>query len=180
MHTDWQNLIQGSEQAISKLFSDYYDSLYRYASRFENDTDTIKDTIQELFYNLWKNHTRLVSVDNIKAYLFKSLRNIWLNKKQKSFQLTDEFNENIFIYFPDDFNPEPDDLMEKKFKLTNVLNELPAKQREAIYLKYFQGLDIDEIAVIMNQNNQSVRNNLHRAMIKLREKMLLNLFFLSV
>jgi RNA polymerase sigma factor (sigma-70 family) len=91
--------------------------------------------------------------------------------------VTEELKEDAFNYTPEDFN-SPDDLLEmRKQKLLPVLNELPPQQREAIYLKYFQGLNIDEIAEVMEQTNQSVRNNLHRAMLKLREKMVLQLFY---
>jgi len=77
-------------------------------------------------------------------------------------------------FFDDELNS-----VDKKMELVYTINELPTKQREVIYLKYFQGFDTGEIAYMLNQNNQSVRNNMHRAISKLRNKMLLEVFSAS-
>jgi RNA polymerase sigma factor (sigma-70 family) len=173
----WQEIREGNKDSLSKIFVEYYDDLFCYAKRFERYDDTIKDLIQELFLTLWNKHSRLGDAPNIRAYLFRSLRNMSINKRKSVRMVTEELKEDAFNYTPEDFN-SPDDLLEmRKQKLLPVLNELPPQQREAIYLKYFQGLNIDEIAEVMEQTNQSVRNNLHRAMLKLREKMVLQLFY---
>lgn len=53
----------------------------------------------------------------------------------------------------------------KSFKNKNIeilLNKLPKRQKEAIYLKYYCELKTVEIAKIMNINYQSVVNTLHK------------------
>lgn len=53
-------------------------------------------------------------------------------------------------------------------QLNQMLNSLNAGQREALYLRYHQGLSVDEIAEILDINNQSVSNLLHRSLRQLR------------
>jgi DNA-directed RNA polymerase specialized sigma24 family protein len=52
------------------------------------------------------------------------------------------------------------------------LNELPARQREVVYLRYFQDLGIEEIAQVLSVNYQSVLNALSRAMKNLKKLIL--------
>ena len=54
-------------------------------------------------------------------------------------------------------------------QLNTLLNQLPARQREALYLRYHQQLDIDEIARLMQINPQSASNLLHRGIKHIRE-----------
>lgn len=178
--SDWQELKEGNRDSLSKIFIDFYDDLFRFAKRFEKDEDAIKDLIQDLFLKLWKNRKTLGNTENIKAYLFKSLQNIWNNKfnADKRRRESRLHHQVVFEYQSEDFiaHSEIDEI--QRTKLFFELNKLPDKQREAIYLKYFQGFDIKEISEILNMNMQSVRNNLFRAMTKLRKNMLLQ-FFLS-
>ena len=52
------------------------------------------------------------------------------------------------------------------------LASLPAREREALYLRYYEGLSIPEIADVMNVNRQSVSNFLQKALSKMRSKWL--------
>ena len=56
-----------------------------------------------------------------------------------------------------------------KTNLPKILNGLPKRQKEAIYLKYYSGLKAKEIAKIMNINYQSVINLLFKAIKSLKE-----------
>jgi RNA polymerase sigma factor (sigma-70 family) len=57
----------------------------------------------------------------------------------------------------------------KNKKIEVLLNKLPKRQKEAIYLKYYSELKTAEIAEIMNINYQSVVNTLHKAIKSLKE-----------
>jgi len=61
--------------------------------------------------------------------------------------------------------------------MSKLLNKLPKRQKEAIYLKYYSGLKATEISEVMNINYQSVVNILHKALKNLKEEVsILNLF----
>ena len=61
--------------------------------------------------------------------------------------------------------------------ISKLLNKLPKRQKEAIYLKYYSGLKATEIAEIMDINYQSVVNILYKALKNLKEEVsILNLF----
>ena len=56
-------------------------------------------------------------------------------------------------------------------KLQVALDSLSARQQEAIYLKFKEGLDYDDICTIMDLQYQSVRNLVAQAIHKLRQLM---------
>ena len=53
--------------------------------------------------------------------------------------------------------------------LLQALNRLPARQKEAIYLKFYFGMSNSEIAEVMDLQDQSVRNTIHEALKLLKQ-----------
>ena len=58
----------------------------------------------------------------------------------------------------------------KNKNISILLNKLPKRQKEAIYLKYYSGLNTHDIANIMELNYQSAANTIHKAIKNLREE----------
>jgi RNA polymerase sigma factor (sigma-70 family) len=100
-------------------------------------------------------------------------------KKDKKITKTDFSQEDVLdIQFTAEeliTNKETDNFRTKN--ISKLLNKLPKRQKEAIYLKYYSGLKATEIAEIMNINYQSVVNILYKALKNLKEEVsILNLF----
>jgi len=170
----WQTFLLGSEKSFKELHQKYYNDLYAYALKMSNDKYIAKNAIQELFVYLWKNKANLSKVNHIRYYLFFSLRRHvirLLKKEQKHLHISMESVEAAFSFT---FSPE-DVLIREETSLLNekmvvdALNKLPPRQKEVIYLRYFQDLQIDEIAEMLSVNYQSVLNVLSRAMKNLRK-----------
>ncbi|MDP2335302.1 MAG: RNA polymerase sigma factor, partial [Bacteroidota bacterium] len=70
---------------------------------------------------------------------------------------------------------------ELRIKLTNALNNLPRKQKEAVYLRFNESLDYPEIAIILGITIESVRKQVYRALKTVRElldnKSIMTLFY---
>jgi RNA polymerase sigma factor (sigma-70 family) len=178
----WQNFLQGNKEALSAIFLQVHDDLYWYGMKLSGDENLVEDCIQDLFLRLWKNRSNLKPVENLKPYLFKSFRNhvidsLELQRPVVSIEIDFEHPFEI-IYSPEDFLISQQVSEENRAKVIEALNELSARQREAIYLRYFEELDFETIAVVMDMNIQSVRNTLHRGMQSLRNLMLAQFFLL--
>lgn len=180
----WQAFLAGEKAALSEVFLTYYDDLFRYGFKLTRDRSIVEDAIQDLFFRLWKNRLNLKPVDNPKPYLFKSLRNHirdCIQKVKPCLELNDITEDCLNIeYSHEDFliNDQINESTMKK--VVSALNKLPSKQREIIYLRYFEDIDFDTIARIMEIKVQSVRNSIHRGMIALRDLMLLQPFLIML
>ena len=178
----WQSFIQGDKVALSEIFLQFHDDLYRYGLKLAGDENLVKDAIQDLFLKLWKNRSNLKSVEILKPYLLKSLRNhlidsLELTKPMISIENDFEYPFEI-VYSAEDFMINAQVTEDLRRQVTDALNKLMPRQREAIYLRYFEELDFDTIAAVMDINVQSARNTLHRGISALRELMLIQPFFL--
>lgn len=152
----------------------HYRSLFSYGSKFSKNAEFVKDCLQDLFLELWKNRETIRSADYVRPYLFKSLRNkIWrLLHKNRWHNKAEQIQENY--YFDVEFSIEhhlirEETLRDTASKFSNILNQLPKRQKEIIYLRFYQNLEIQEIVEVMEINSQSAYNLLHRALSSLRD-----------
>ena len=169
----WQQFKEGNHEAFEQIIERHYDSLFPFGTRFTKDVGLIEDSLHDLFVYLWEMRLSLSATDSIRNYLFKSFRHKmllelqrvqrrgWVSEEEAS-ELPSEQNFQDVLF-----------LLEKEqltvHKIKHVVNQLPIRQQEALYLRYFEGLDVDQIAHIMNINRQSVSNHLHKALTFLRE-----------
>jgi RNA polymerase sigma factor (sigma-70 family) len=170
----WERFKKGDETAFSKIFHSNYSVLYNYGMKLSGDEDLTKDCIQELYITLWKNRDNLGNAVSIRFYLLKSIRRkmirmMQFRKKKFEYRLSDNYEfEIVFsiesLIIRDEFQKSQQEYF---FKL---LNSLSKRQKEAIYLKFYQNLSYDEISQVMDVNYQSVRNYIHQAISTLRSK----------
>jgi RNA polymerase sigma factor (sigma-70 family) len=178
----WHLFLQGDKDALSHIFLDYHDDLFNYGLKLSGHKDIVKDAIQDLFLKLWKNRNNLSNIQSIKPYLLKSLRHHVLDSLElrKSWQTIDNEYESTqqITYSHEDFliNNQIDEEIHQQ--VINTLNKLTLRQREAIYLRYFENLEFETIAQIMEMNVQSVRNTIYRATQLMRDLMLLSIFLM--
>jgi len=116
--------------------------------------------------------------------LFKSLRHHIQDSMElrKPWLLLDRDSEITFeiVYSHEDFLINEQINAETRQKVISALNQLTPRQREAIYLRYFEDLDFNIIAQVMGMNVQSVRNIIHRGMEVMRDLMVITVFFLML
>jgi RNA polymerase sigma factor (sigma-70 family) len=179
----WKSFLQGNKEALATIFLLFHDDLFRYGLKLAGNNDLVEDSLQDLFLQLWKNRQNLRQIDNLKPYLFKSFRNHIIDNielQNPVIHIEIDFEHPFEVmYSPEDFIIQQQVSEENQIKIAEALNNLSSRQREAVYLRYFEDLDFDMIAIIMDMNVQSVRNTLHRGLQSLRNIMLMHLFLLA-
>ena len=172
-NVQWHRFLQGDNDAYCWLYNEYVQMLFRYGMRFTSDSELIKDCIQELFTTIYKNRKRLGTPPaNVKVYLFVSLRNNLLRAIEKQSrhesieQGTDSFllEPTVEEQFIDNESQRNQQKIVKK-----ILFALTPRQKEIIYYRYLQELDLDDICSLMQLNYQSAQNLLQRAIKKIRK-----------
>ncbi len=169
----WQDLLNGDKNALELIMNEYMDSLFLYGKRFSTDTNFIEDCIQDLFIGIWQRRDYLSAAVNIKSYLFSSfrrliLRKIKLSKRIPFTSFDDGFKDFHFEYAIDNKIIKDEDARAVANKIKILMDGLPKRQKEIIYLKFYESLNRDEIAEIMQISSQSVSNLLQKALVNLR------------
>lgn len=167
----WNDFIKGDEDSFRLIYTTYVQTLFKYGCHFSQDEALIKDCIQDVFVDLTKYRSRLSSTDNIKLYLYKSLKRKIVRSlgTKKIFGLIDD--EKMPFYYTVSIEEELVDREVKQQRteiLARALDGLSPRQREAIYLKFVSGLSYEELGKVMKMNYQSARNLVFRGLEKLR------------
>ena len=174
-----------SEDERSQIYNQYIGDLYNYGISLNFGHSDCMDAIHDVFVKLFTSKID-ISAPNLNFILFRSLKNrlIDIYRKTKKIkydstliQNTDfQFSLNITI-LDNIVAKEDKDSLEQQIEF--LLASLTNKQREAIYLRYFQNLEYEEIGELLNLTPESARKTVYRGIEKLRNKnsLLLFIFF---
>jgi RNA polymerase sigma factor (sigma-70 family) len=149
----WQSFKEGDRNSFQTLYFTYFNSLYEYGVRLTSNRELVQDCIHDLFVKLWNNKSNLGNITAVRSYLLVALKTTVYNKlKQNSRTVATEINdrhpfEMVFSVESDFIKKETRSGQAKK--LVEALNQLTARQKEVIYLRYFEEMDYEEIAAIM-------------------------------
>lgn len=174
---------------IASTYNEYLDTLYSYALHLGFDEQTAMDAIHDVFYKLCTHHSSLNEINNLKSYLFRSLRNRLIDIKRINRENTAPFTgqDDVSEVLPfqlhvtiEDELIMKEDAEEIRLKVENVLNRLTDRQREIVYLRYIREQSYEEIAEIMQISVAACRNLISKSISKLKESSLTIALFLLV
>ena len=161
----------GNMAAFSQLYDLHINILFNYGLKLTIDKELLKDCIHDIFVKLYTKKDELGTIDNLRSYLFISLKNKLCDELRRRMYMSDTAIEDVNAVAPTDVE---DDYMEEEqrkneFSLVKrLLDQLSPRQREALTLYYIEEKKYEDICEIMNMNYQSVRNLMHRGLTKLR------------
>ncbi len=171
----WNQLRLGDKTAFERLVLIHYRPLYNYGLRLCSDAELIHDCIQELLLYLWEKREVLPETEYVRTYLLHALRNKVIRENLRLRKLRDVEE----LAFEQAFEPpieakivETEQYDQMIRQLNAVVNNLSRRQREVIYLRFYQNLSYEDIAGIMELSKQSVANLLHRSMKDIRTGLL--------
>jgi len=165
----WAAFKKGDRQAFNGLVTIFYESLYRYGARLSADHRMVEDCLQDLFLDLWRRREFIAETEHVKFYLLKALRRkIYSEKKTRDKWIDVDADIEHQFEFIGEFSAESTIILSETNelharKLQEVLSRLSKRQREAIYLRFYQEMDNEQISNLMSINYQSVRNLIHTA-----------------
>lgn len=177
----WKSFRNGDNDSFELIYKNYADILFRYGIQFTSNESLVKDAIHDVYVKLYNDRLRLKTEVNIKFYLFTCLKNHLYNLLKREL-----FFDKVDLEEGEYLDPCAEEqvtvtLNQKELQHTvrKVLSMLTDRQREIIYYRYMEELSIEEIAILMDMNYQSVQNSIQRSIKKIRESFpVLVIFFI--
>lgn len=169
----WVSFKAGEKWAMAFIYSENAEKLYRYGLKFTSDSALVEDVLQDLFTGLIKNRNSLGDTDNILFYLLKSFKRMLLRKIQSEKRY--DRNEEIERYHFEVVWSVEHDLILSEFSkhkqkmLSEALQKLTPRQKEAIYLRFTRELDYREVAGLMNISVEACRNLIAKGIAVLKK-----------
>ena len=179
----WSSFKRGDKEALSVIYRTYIRTLYNYGTRLTHDDGLVEDCIQDLFIEIWRNRAHLSDTDSIKYYLFRALRRKiarrcnQLNKHVQPGQLPGEYEGEAVAPYESEWVLE-EAASARKEHLQKAITHLTKRQKEILFLRYYENLSHQEIASIMVLTPQAVYNLIHKTLAALKQHLayLISLF----
>lgn len=179
------NTLMNSTQSKQSLFEQealpHMNALYSFAVRLCRDRDDASDLLQETFLKGFRFFDKFETGTNCKAWLFRILKNTYINQYRKDKKEPDTIEYDTIEEFYDlirSESSESTDLQKRIFdnllddEISIALDSLPESFRTAIILCDLEGMTYDEISEILECPIGTVRSRLHRARNILASKLI--------
>ncbi len=154
-----------SRSELDRLMEQYGSSLLRMSALYLKDASLAQDAVQETFLKAYRHLQDYRGESSEKTWLTAIcvntcrdlLRNPWLRRRSRT---------------PLDSLPEkPADFTFPDSTVLTAVMGLPAKYREVVLLRYYEGLKLKEIAGALRLSDGKVRSRLNRANALLRDRL---------
>jgi RNA polymerase sigma factor (sigma-70 family) len=172
----WLSLRAGDSKAFTALYSRYFQVLFSYGRRISDQgEDVVGDAIQDLFIDLWRTRNALGQAENVRFYLFRSLRRKIHRIAKKDLQQDARLDDLTDDLIPVEASVEThftnnEDFSIQSKRLVSWLNLLPPRQNEALILHYFHNMTYQQIAAILDIKEQTARNLVQKALALIRRE----------
>lgn len=142
--------------------------LLNLAVRYTGSVDEAEDIVQETLLKLWFMRDRLEQYRSIEALASVMTKHLCLNNLRDKREMEHDLSNLTMV----DETTVEQKWMEKEEEeeILNLVNALPDLQQAVLRMKHIEGLEVDEIARIINSNAVAVRANLSRARRKVKEQ----------
>ncbi|HEY2798225.1 MAG TPA: sigma-70 family RNA polymerase sigma factor [Thermoanaerobaculia bacterium] len=181
-----EGLARDLDGTFESLVRAYQDRLYSFALRVTRNAQDAEEVAQDAFVRAYRALASYgeerVRALALRAWLYRITLNVARNrlrgKKPKLVSLdhphpAGESGDGRSVWEPaDDPSGRPDALYEqgrRRADLATLVGRLPKRYREALVLRYVEGLQLDEVARVLGQPLGTAKSNVHRGIVALRE-----------
>ncbi len=178
----WNQFKNGDEHSFVAMFRNYYSRLFNYGSKISSDPELLEDCIQELFLDVWRSNGK-ADIISFNAYIFKAFKFKLIKqlaKKNKIASLGSNIGENAFELSHENFIINNEFNFARKEKILNAFQELSPRQKEIIYLKFYQDLSYEEVSEIMQISYQAARNLIYNSLKMIKNLVAFLLIFFTL
>lgn len=151
-----------TDKEITEIYNRHVNTVYRVCYSFMKNTADTEDMVQESFLRLLSSGVGFVSEEHEKAWLIVTASNLCKDTLKKWWRRTEDIDDPAL------------GLQQSPFEVDEVLDailKLPADQKCAVYMYYYEGYSTAEIASYLHCPRATVRSRLSRARKTLKHKL---------
>lgn len=163
------------KKGFERLFKSCYKPFFAIGFRMTGNKELTKDTIQAFFLDLYEKQHQISNIENLSAYLATAFRRRIAKEAQKLARLNDQKSKS----FTNENTPSYEDLLikmneeeDQENKLLRQISSLPAVQKEMLKMRFFEELSYKDIAEVTGKSPQTIYNQIHSAINKLKKGLL--------
>ncbi len=153
---------QGKKEAFGLIVELWQKALLIFALRYLDQEIDARDAVQETWISVIKGLNKLQNPSLFVSWLFRILTNKCVDRIRKK-QTKERLLKNANV------KPESSEISNESESLSQAIQRLSDEHKILIVLRFGQGLQIGQIAAMLNIAEGTVKSRLHRALTRLRE-----------
>ncbi|OHA17986.1 MAG: hypothetical protein A2664_01405 [Candidatus Taylorbacteria bacterium RIFCSPHIGHO2_01_FULL_46_22b] len=174
----WKRLsMKDIRSELNTAFELYTDELFRHSFFRLSNRDLALDTVQECFLRVWRYVQKGGKIENMRAFLFRTLHNLIVDEYRKTktssldelLEGEDSQQQEASLLHEDTNELEAAMNRFDARQVLPVLKELPDLYSEVLMLRYVEGLSPKEISSIIGESENVVSVRIFRAIRKMKE-----------
>ncbi len=167
----------GDVDAFEEIIAKYEKRVFSLIYNVTKNENEIEDLAQEVFIKVYKNIDKFQGKSSLYTWIYRITTNLCLDyiKKRREIIYIDEKIQygdgevDIQLSTNEKLQDELYEEKELKEKLQKSIDKLPDKQKMMIILRDIKGLSYEEISKILEMKLGTVKSQINRARIKLKE-----------
>lgn len=168
-------LRSGDIQAFDTIYIRYARELLRFSARRTGSRSTADDLVQDAFTALWQRRESIASNTNIRAYLYRILHNLLIDRARHSDVVSRESEADpIAASGLSSAAVDPAEAIEHRDfikALDSLVTSLSEQQRTLLHLRWSQGLGFAEIAEVLGITPAAAQKQASRILISLKDQL---------
>lgn len=165
----WERIAVHDQEAYAEVYRYLFNRLYNYGAKFTRDTVLIEDSVQETLLLVWEKRADFSSYTYVETYFFSAFRNILLTKlNHKVKPISDEIPDDA-EFSVESMIIEKEVDQQLKARMVEAIEGLTSRQKEAIFLRFYEGMSFDNVATVMGITTKASYKVVARALVHLKE-----------
>jgi len=148
---------------FESLIDRYQREIMSYAVRSLRDSQAAQDAFQETFLRAFRAYPRLPETANRRAWLYRIASNVCHDARRRLARQPLPLDDTLMYG-----NSPGEGVHELALAVRSFVDSLPRRQREAVLLRKFQGMDYDEIAAVLGCSMDAARANVYQGLRRIR------------
>ena len=169
--SSYRRFLQGDDDGIVEIIRDYKDGLILFLNRYVNNIHIAEELAEDTFFKIVTRKPRFAANGSFKTWLYTIGRNTAINYIRQAKKISDTPVGDIGGY-GDECNLEETCLREeRKIIVHRALSKINADYGKALYLKYFEDLNNEQIAIVLKKSRRQIENMLYQAKKSLKSEL---------
>ncbi len=165
----WSGIQKGDRQAFQSLYIAYSEILYNYGMKICPDSERVKDSIHTVFVRVWERRKKIEIKRSLKFYMFTILRRELIHEMQKHRNRSSAISRIEFELSIEDKIIRDESNEQRKQKLSLAISTLSPRQREILFLRFYEDLTYEEISALMSINTNSLYKLYSASLARLKQ-----------
>lgn len=148
------------------------DAIFRYCYLRVFDRESAKELVQDVFVRVWKYVADGKKIDNIRAFLYRTARNLIIDKSRKKTALSLDYLQEKGVMLRlnnrNGHERDMDDKIEAK-EAISAISSLETLYKDVLVMRYVEEFSVKEIAEILGESENTISVRIHRGLGKVRE-----------